>query len=372
MLRPQVALLLVCIYLLTSTLHGQCLQAPLPDDCNGTEPLLADNEILGTGAKKWYYGATATYNQITLRGGALVVCGDLTFTNFYIDSGTIVIRPGARLHIGGGAGIVLRGNTAIYNYGTFEVTANLSLDNTWASANKPNILINATPAAVFNMSFTYFVINNPYSYFVNNGHAGFHGIITDPAAAAGSVCLGNGSETTMQVLYNKSKNTYTAPTGTACLKVNQYSQFYDTLTASPNINVCLGPTHYSDSSCRPFGCKPNAWGAANRFQFCNSCTDAQVLTVRNSLNNRSSISSTEVSLSPNPFFSNIQLAWPRGKKPESVVITNAAGFIIYSQRVNTFNNYCIIQLPGSLPLGEYIAKMFYPHQVIVKKIIKAR
>lgn len=376
MYRPYTValLLLACIcQLIALPVFSQCIQPPPLDDCNGTEPSLTDNEILGTGAKKWYYGASTVYNQVTIRGGTLVVCGDLTFTNFNLDSGTVVIRPGARLHIGGGASVVLRGNTSIYNYGTFEVMSNLVLDNSWASATQPNVLINATTSAVFTMSFQYFVINNPYSFFVNNGRADFHGIITDPAAASGSVCLGNSSQTTMRVLYNRSKNPYVAPAGTACVQVSQFSQFYDTLTTSPNINVCLGPSHTSDAGCTASGCRPNAWGAATIFNSCNGCVEIQVLSIRRTPPPATSDKApVELKLAPNPFVQQLTLTWPHGgKKPIEVIITNTSGGIVHRQRISSPLNSCSIELPAALPWGEYIAKLIFNQNIIVRKIIKA-
>ncbi|WP_276502150.1 T9SS type A sorting domain-containing protein [Terrimonas pollutisoli] len=262
-------------------LSAQCLTALPPPACDGTEPLLTDNETLNTGNTKWYYGATVMMNSLTLNGGTLVVCGDLSITQFYMNSGTIYVRPGARLVItsGIGAGLVLRGNSYIYNYGTCEIQRNLSLDNGATSVN-PNLVINATPSSVFKMSNQYFVINNPYSWFVNNGNAEFWGIITDPQAATGSVCMGNGSNTRMAVLINKVIDTYTVPSGNACLQVYQFSQFYNRLTNSSGLYACLGASHSSDASCIPWGCQPNNWGAAQVFSNCNNCNGFFVLPVQ--------------------------------------------------------------------------------------------
>ena len=40
---------------------------------------------------------------------------------------------------------------------------------------------------------------------------------------------------------------------------------------------CLGATHNSDASCIPWGCRPNAWGTPNIFQFCDMCSGLQLL-----------------------------------------------------------------------------------------------
>lgn len=281
MIRSTTVLTAVLLFF---SLRGfsQCIIPPPPDPCTGSETLLTDNEILPIGTTKWYYGPDVTMNQLTMRGGKLIVCGNLTVNKFYMDSGTIIIRPGARFTDGGGLGVslVFNGNSSVINYGTFQVYRNLVLDMGYASAAKPNVIINATTSSVMNVSFTYFVINNPYSYFVNNGQADFGGIITDPGTGTGSICLGSGSQTLMNILINKKYNAYTATAGPACVRVNQFSQFYDSLTTSPNINACLSSSYYSDSSCKPFGCKPNAWGAANQFRNCGSCATISLLAIR--------------------------------------------------------------------------------------------
>lgn len=260
---------------------SQCITPPPLDSCNGTEPLLGDNEILGAGTKKWYYGATTTYNELTMRGGTLVVCGDITIDKFFMDSGTIIIRPGARFVIGGGIGYgaIFKGNAAVYNYGTFQCIRNLTLDYPFYGVTQPNIIMNVTASSVFKMSNQYFGINNPNSFFVNNGKADFHGITTDPGAGTSSICLGRGSETKMTVLYNRARLPYIAPNGAACVQVTEYSQFYDTLTRSQSINICLGPNHRSDASCMPWGCRPSAWGTTSLFANCNLCPEISILPV---------------------------------------------------------------------------------------------
>lgn len=260
-----------CVILLSLYAKTQCLTPPSFSDCTGSETLIQNGDVVVNAQTKWFYGSSTTLSNITLRGGTLIVCSDLTINNLVLDSGTIVVKAGGKLVVSNGAGLVLKGGCAIYNWGTFQCLGNLVMDYGSASALRPNLIVNATPASVWLMANQYFVINNPYSKFVNMGTASFHGIITDPGAAQGSVCLGNGSMVNLMVLYNKSRHSYVVPDGTACLSVSQYSQFYDTLTASPDLNVCLGTSHYSDASCTPWGCTPNAWGAAQVMNNCLSC-----------------------------------------------------------------------------------------------------
>jgi hypothetical protein len=227
---------------------------------------------LNGGTTRWYYGATATIGTLTLNGGTLVVCGDLTVDKLYMDKGTIFIRQGGRFVIGSGlgSGLQLKGDCSIYNYGTCEVQRNLSLENSAAAAT-PNRIINALSSSVFKMPNQYFVINNPHSWFVNNGTADFWGIITDAQASPGSVCLGNGSKTKMAILINKVANSYISPSGNSCVYVFQFSEFYGKLTSSPTLFACLGGTHTSSTSCIPFGCTPNNWGNAQIFSNCSGC-----------------------------------------------------------------------------------------------------
>lgn len=280
--RTHLILAFLIHLIFQSNLVAQCPPAASAPACTGTEPLVIADEIIPFGTTRWYYGSAATINSLTMRGGQLIVCSDLTVDKFYMDSGQVIINPGARFVIasGDGAGLILNGNSSIYNFGTLEIQRNLSFNGSWASASAPNIVVNATTASVFKMSNQYFVINNAHSWFVNKGRAEFWGIITDNQSSPNCVCLGDQSITTMAVLINKIPNTYTVNTGTACVYVHQYSQFFGRLTGSHGLLACLSASHTSDSGCIPFGCQPNNWGDAQLFANCNSCGTLVTLPVR--------------------------------------------------------------------------------------------
>jgi hypothetical protein len=260
-------------------LAAQCKPALPSQPCTGTEPMVLDNEVINLNSTKWYYGSATTMSSLTLNGGKLIVCGDLTIDKFYMDSGQILINPGARFVIGSGigAGLELKGKSEIYNYGTLECQRNLSLQGGWATASTPNILMNVTNASVFRMPNQYLVINNPNSWFINGGTAQCWGIITDNQAAASSVCLGIRSVTQMAILINKVANAYNVSVGSACIYVFQLSQFFGPLTNNHNLFVCLSASHTSDASCIPHGCTPNNWGAAQVFTNCNTCASLAAL-----------------------------------------------------------------------------------------------
>lgn len=350
---------------------SQCKTAPPLEACLGTEPTVTNNETLLNGTKKWYYGATATFSQLTMRGGTLIVCTDLTINVLNMDSGTIVVRPGAKLTAGASSGMIWRGGCALYNYGRLEITSNLSFEGPYATAARPNILMNVT-AASSSRAFNYLVINNPFSFFVNNGLAEVHGVITDNNAVVGSVCLGRTSQLKQTVLINKVKDAYTAPYGYACVSVYQLSQFADTLTDHPHVLVCLSASHTSATGGSN---KPNAWGAANVFQNCNSCAEMTLLAVQNTSTKPPAspvVPSAAPTIFPNPFSDIVQIRWENGKKPRSVVIYESTGRIVYYRDLEQERASVLsVTLATSLAAGNYVVKITYPETIIVRKIIKS-
>lgn len=261
-------ILLACLGLVSSpAILAQCLSAPTYPSVVGNEPLIVNSDVIGVSQAKWNYG-TRTVNDAALRGGTLIVSGDLTLNNFTFDSGILVIQPGSRAWITNSSTVQLKGGCYIYNFGTFQCNGNLTLDWGVTSATRPNIAINATSTSQFLMAFTYLTINNPWSRFVNNGYASLGGLISDYNSVPASVCLGDRSIMDMQVLLNNIKHPYTIPFGAACVRVTSYSQLRDTLCSSPNLAVCLGP---GVSHCTSTGCRPNAWGTTAVATNCASC-----------------------------------------------------------------------------------------------------
>jgi hypothetical protein len=274
-----IRLLAAAFLLLSCTIsNGQCISLPTFPATLGTEPLLVNNDEILSSQTKWFYG-TGIIDGANLRGGTIIVSGSLTLNNFNFESGRLVIQSSGSVLITNGAGLVLRGNCYIYNWGYFQIHGNIVLDNGVTSASQPNLVVNATASSNFQMPNQYFVINNPWSRLINNGFAAFGGVITDYTSAAGSVCFGDGSITDMQVLYNYVKHPYIISSGSACLRVTTYTQFRDTLTNYPNLLVCLGSGH---SSCTSTGCRPNAWGAAIVGTNCNSCIALRTTLTENS------------------------------------------------------------------------------------------
>ncbi|HVU96526.1 MAG TPA: T9SS type A sorting domain-containing protein [Puia sp.] len=265
--------LLVILCVLCNYSVAQCLLAPPTPACTGTEPLAIDGETINASISHWYYGATASFNSLTLNGGTLIVCGNLTVDKFTFNTGTLYVLPGASFTIGSGISttLQLQGGCYLYNYGTITVHRGFALDNAHVSASQPNIVINATSSSVFSVPYDWFVINNAYSWFVNNGKADMHGIVTDPLSAAGSVCLGSGSQTAMSILINNAPNPYAAPSGPGCVSVHDHSYICESVTVDAGVRACLSASHITDSSCFVSRGHVKAWGNASIFSSCTAC-----------------------------------------------------------------------------------------------------
>ena len=262
---------------MTTALQAQCLVAPPAPDCTGTESLVSDGETIGTSVSRWFYGSPRVLSSLTINGGALTVCGNLTINTFNFYSGVIYVRPGASLTITSGPALLMQGGCYVYNYGTINLQRGLVLDGAHASAAQPNVFINAGTASVLSLLFDWMVINNPYSWFVNEGKASMHGIITDPLSSAGSVCMGLKSQIYQSVLINNAAKTYTAPYGPACVSVSSNAYICEQVTADANMYACLGPSETTDSSCLVSRGKTRPWGNAQLFSGCSICGSIAVL-----------------------------------------------------------------------------------------------
>jgi hypothetical protein len=371
-------LMIVCLQV--AALHSQCLVAPPAPACTGTGPLAVNGETLNAGTTKWWYGASATIDNLTLNGGELIVCGNLTIDKLTFNAGTLFVLPGASFVIGGGIGttLQLQGGCYVYNYGTVTCYRNLALDNAHVSAVQPNVFINAGAASVLDISYSWFVINNPWSWFVNNGKASFHGIITDPLSSAGSVCLGDKSQTYQTVLINNAANAYATPAGLSCLSVNEHSYLCNRVTADPGLNACLGAAHITDSSCMVSAGKPNAWGSAYLMKNCATCAGLVLLPVnadhtdtRNGLLRPPAGSATHPTAYPNPFSDHFYVALPAGSTSARIVITNMPGEIIWPAHTNDNGKGLLeIYFRRRLPPGLYTLQINTGKALFVQKLLK--
>jgi len=343
---------------------SQCLSVPVDTSaCTGTEPLVTNNETIGFGSSKWFYGAPATFTGLTLQaGGKLVVCGQLTVNGFSMTGGTLIIGRSGRLIVNtsGGASMVFTGNCSIYNLGYFRILCNLVLDgpDPWNGPVIPNIVWNAK-GATFELANTYFVIEKRNNFFVNKGVASFAGIITSLNSDSAAVCLGHMSRMNVMLLENRKRNSYVAPEGAACVSVSHYGYSYENLTGWPSVLLCRGPS-YCVGGCDSVARQNQKFGAASLFNACNSCSD--IVLLNNGPNNlKPDLDKNPLvksGVSPNPFRESFIITLPEPAYVSGIRIVDANGKLVDEQsRKMTRTNKITVRPPANLLSGAYFVQV---------------
>jgi hypothetical protein len=340
--------------------------------------LAADGQTIAASDSKWYYGSPQTFANLTMDGGTLVICGDLSINNFTFNSGIIFVRPGAKLTITSGPAMLMQGNCYIYNYGKVVIQRGLVLNSTHASATQPNVFINAGASSVLEILFDYMVINNPYSWFVNEGKATLGGFVSDPQSAAGSTCLGSGSQTIMNILINNAPKTYMAPSGSACVAVKQHAYICEPVTDDATINVCMGPGGGTDSSCLVSRGKTRAWGSAQLFNSCTTCGAIAILPIQapRVRDSQIYIADTEEAraapvIYPNPFTSGFSIRMPDGEKVVDICLIDILGETIAHFRPGVAQDkVMVVEAPPNIPAGCYVFRIITPKKVFLQRVLK--
>jgi hypothetical protein len=237
---------------------AQCLVPPPFPGCNPSgSVLLLDGASINTGQTHRFSGS-ATYANLTLNGGTLIVCGNLTLNAITVNSGNIYVQAGSTLTIfNGGAAIPFGANTNIYNYGNiiFRVSIVTGPSNT---------LFNCTASSSFTVPFDQFVLQGPNTFFINNGQMQSSFFIVQSTNAANCVCLGSGSVITTNTIINQFNNAFNVPVGAACINVLQNVINSASVSATSSLLVCLAPGINIISG-------PN-WGSAVVSANCPSCS----------------------------------------------------------------------------------------------------
>jgi len=356
------------------TMRAQCIVAPPAPAVTGTEPLAASGQTISVSQSKWFYGGAQTFSSLTLDGGTLIVSGDLTINTFNFNTGVIFVRPGATLTITSGPSLLMQGNCYVYNYGKVVLQRGLVLNGTYASATQPNVFINAGASSVFDMLFDWMVINNPYSWFVNEGKASMHGIVTDPQSAVGSVCLGFKSQVYMSTLINNAPKTYATPSGAACVAVSDHAYICETVTADAMLNICMGPSGGTDSSCLISHGKTKAWGLAQLFNGCTTCGAIAILPVHvpDSTQGRASVPvrdmSTDMEVYPNPFMSVLVVHMPAGQTLENVTLMDITGGVVLQVKAAGRREIVIHDI--GIPPGNYLLRIVTKKKVYLQRVLK--
>ncbi len=227
----------------------QCtLPTPIPNvDC-GTGTALADGVNIMTGQTYFFSGTGGNFTNVTISGGILVICGSLTLTNTNLNSGTVLIKPGADITFNGNLNIGSPVN--YYNQGTTTANALVQVQGN-------NLLYNA-PGATIQTNNDLVVFNS--GLFVNEGDAIANNVLINSGA---SMCFGAASTAAIVSMTNNASNPITVPTGTACLSYSMSFGGNNPITAASNLLLCQQPGASNPA--------PAVIGAAMHMSNCSSC-----------------------------------------------------------------------------------------------------
>jgi hypothetical protein len=130
--RPDSCIML-CITLFLSLIprhsFSQCAAAPIAAaTCSGGNGAASSGLTIGAGTVYWVNSNT-TFSTLTLNGGTLRVCGDLTISTLNFSSGKLVVGNGGLVIIQAFTSNFLGGNVVFINRGTIEITSSFTLQN---------------------------------------------------------------------------------------------------------------------------------------------------------------------------------------------------------------------------------------------------
>lgn len=260
-------------------LNAQCASYPAFPGCSPAGSInLVNAASINTG-QIHTSASTTTLSSITLNGGTLIVCDNLTINAITVNSGTIFIKQGATLTLSnGGAACAFGANTHIYNYGKIDFKMSIV-------TGPSNMLVNCLAGSIFSVAFDQFVLQGPNTYLVNNGSFNSSYFIVQSTNAANPVCMGLGSILKTGIMINQFNNSIYTPLGSAaCVNVTNMVINSSTVTASTGIHICV-PAGISIVS------GPN-WGSAIVQTNCSACTvllPVELVTFEGHIENREAI-----------------------------------------------------------------------------------
>ena len=119
--------------------------------CTGT--LLTDGAVINTGNVYYYDGGPATFNNVSLNGGLLRICGTLTIVNLSFNEGRIVIEPTGNLSFGGSIATLAVPRQLLTNYGTLSIGQNYQVNSDSYLINFGTVNMNTATSATGTNAF---------------------------------------------------------------------------------------------------------------------------------------------------------------------------------------------------------------------------
>lgn len=234
---------------------AQCSPAGEPSgSCSGGNGAATNGQNINSGETYWFAGS-GTFANISLNGGTLRVCGDLTLNSISYNSGNIIIEASGVLAIE--ASMNLNGNTSITNFGSLSILGGVTMQNA------SNVIVNKL-GATLNMGNFELQLNSTTSRLVNEGTANMGTLRIQ--SNNGGVCLGDRAVLNVSNLINNGANSIEFPTGVSgsCISFSGNAQLNQPLTNNTNVFICrsTGSTTSGGSD----------FGSASVFTDCSDCS----------------------------------------------------------------------------------------------------
>jgi hypothetical protein len=245
---------------------------------------LTDGANVNTG-QEYHFTGIATFGNVSVNGGTLRICGNLTLTGLNFNQGKIIVEPTGTLNYGGSAASLSATNQEITNYGdltfnqNYTLTTNSFLIN-YGSLNMGIALLTAAPAVVGSPDA--FLVNEPNALmnvpgldatinnvFINRGTTVFGSLTIN---GTGSICMGPGSVINTNSINNNSINSVTVESGNACISYSNQALLNNQLSTATNLFICRLPGSQNPS--------PANFGSATVVNPCTSCQVALPVLLR--------------------------------------------------------------------------------------------
>ncbi|GLU55835.1 hypothetical protein [Dyadobacter frigoris] len=244
--RSNILLLLSCLFYPFSGI-SQHQKLPVSDFSERDYEPVSDNTTLTKGQTRCFSG-TGILNELTIDGGTLVITGKVKIKKLTILKGNILVAKKGSAML---PSFEFNGNSSLINYGSVTFTGNVSLNH------NRNYIANAGPGSKINWGSAKFNFGGKKSIFINNGTTDIGTLILD--SKNGKILLGPNSLTNVVNLVNNYGNRIYVPTGIAKLSQAGFAELPQSLTNSPNLIICPGPS----SDIRIISASAGGYGHAN-------------------------------------------------------------------------------------------------------------
>jgi hypothetical protein len=206
---------------------------------------LTDGASVNSGETFFFAGGPTTLNAVSLNGGILKVCGDLTINNLNFNGGKLIIASTGSLNFTHSLLTLSVGNQDITNYGSLTINSGFNVNDSSDLVNLgvltlsasttesgPEAIVYNGPGGVINMLGLSANIGNE---FVNYGTALFDNFTIN---AGGSICMGAGAIIETTTLNNNALNSVSVGSGQGCIAYSGTATMNQSLSTFSNLLIC--------------------------------------------------------------------------------------------------------------------------------------